>query len=54
MIHTLNQLTERLRDMDEVGLIELLEISSDDIVDKFMDIIEDNKDHLIYKLEEDA
>lgn len=49
---TLNQLLERLKQVDEVALLELLEITSSDIVDRFTDYIEDNKEALSYELEE--
>lgn len=36
------ELLEALRNEDEVTLLELLQINSSDIVDKFFDEIEDN------------
>lgn len=36
----------RLRNLDEVELIDLLKLSSDDIVDAFLDRIEENEDAL--------
>ena len=35
-------LLEELRDLDEVSLIEVLDLSTDDIVDAFYDYIMDN------------
>lgn len=35
-------LLEELRDLDEVSLIEVLDLSTDDIVDAFYDYIVDN------------
>lgn len=49
---TLNQLLDRMKQLDEVYLVELLEITSEDLVDKFTDYIEDNKENIINELEE--
>lgn len=49
---TLPELCERLKMLDEVLLVELLGLSSEDIVNTFIDIIEDNADYLIGELEE--
>ena len=40
------ELLEELRKLDEVSLLELLGINSTDIVDAFLDIIDDNLDYL--------
>lgn len=45
------ELLEALRKEDEVTLLELLEISSDDLVDVFIDKIDDNLDKM-YRLYE--
>jgi hypothetical protein len=42
----LHEIKERLQALDEVTLLELLEISSEDIVEMFSDRIEDNADKL--------
>lgn len=49
---TLNQLLEHLKQLDEVYLLELLEVTSEDIVDRFTDYIEDNKEAVINELED--
>lgn len=49
---TLPELCERLKMLDEVLLVELLGLSSEDIVNAFQDIIEDNIDYLLGELEE--
>ncbi len=52
----MSELFEELRKMDEISLLELLELTSEDIVDAFIDKIVDNKEKL-YKhviLESDA
>jgi hypothetical protein len=40
------ELIEELRKLDEVTLLELLEINSTDLVDAFLDRIEDNLERL--------
>jgi hypothetical protein len=42
----LHEIKERLVALDEVTLLELLDISSEDIVSMFSDRIEDNADKL--------
>jgi hypothetical protein len=42
MALTFEEVKERLKNIDETTLMELLEISSEDLVDRFDDIIEDN------------
>jgi len=49
---TLAEVIERCRDMEETLLIELLGLSSSTIVDRCIDIIEDNIEFLISELEE--
>ena len=49
---TLVELIEKCKDIEEVLLIELLDLSSADIVDRCIDIIEDNMEFLISELEE--
>lgn len=43
----MDELYEELRKMDEITLMELLEITSEELVDAFIDKIEDNKWKLI-------
>lgn len=43
---TLQELKEKLMQVDEIDLLELLEISSEDIVHRFSDKIENNYDLL--------
>lgn len=40
------ELIEKLRKIDETTLMELLEINSDDLIDAFLDKIEDSLDRL--------
>ena len=43
---TLDELKERLSNLDEVTLLEVLDIHSDELVEAFEDRIEDNIDKL--------
>ena len=43
---TLPELAERLKRQEETDLLEILEVSSEEIVDKFMDKIEEEFDRL--------
>jgi hypothetical protein len=43
---TVPELKERLKRLDEVSLLELLNISSEELVDSFSDNIENNYDSL--------
>ena len=51
MALTLHDLKDRLKQIDEVDLLELLDISSEDIVERFIDLIEDNFDKLEKEVE---
>jgi len=43
---TLEDLKHKLKQFDEVTLMETLEITSDDLVDRFTDLIEQQQDTL--------
>jgi hypothetical protein len=43
---TLPEIAERLKQLDEITLLEILGVNSEDIVDRFSDIIEDRADSL--------
>ena len=45
------ELAEKLQQLDEITLMELLEISSEDLVAAFPDKIEDNFDKLLEAIE---
>lgn len=49
---TLDELKERLSTLDEVTLLEVLDIHSDELVEAFEDRIEDNIDKLKRMLNE--
>lgn len=51
MTLTIVDLEERLKQLDEVSILELLEINSEEIVDRFYDKIEDKLDKLEEELE---
>jgi hypothetical protein len=43
---TIEEIKDRLKTLDEVTLLEELHINSEDIVERFSDVIEDNADKL--------
>jgi len=51
MALTLIDISDRLKQLPEVELLELLDISSEEIVDRFMDRIEENADNLEREVE---
>lgn len=48
---TFEELKEKLQRVDEVTLLELLEIRSDDIIERFEDFIEEQQDKLMREIE---
>lgn len=52
MSTTFQELKEKLKDIDEVSLLEKLEIYSDDIVERFEDKIEEKYEVLIGDFED--
>lgn len=48
---TLVELRERLKSLDEVMLVELLGLTSEDIVKAFPDLIEENFENLITEVD---
>jgi hypothetical protein len=48
MTLTLPELIERLKELDEVTLLELLGITSESLVDRFSDVIEEKQDTLTF------
>lgn len=49
---TLRDLVDKLEQIDEVSLLEILNITSEDIVERFLDFIEDNYERLITEFED--
>jgi len=52
MTMLLEELKEKLRNVDEVALLEMLNINSDELVKRFADEIEENIDKLIKELDD--
>ena len=50
---TFNELCERLKQVEETLLLELLDINSGQIVDRFEDVVEEKRDYLEDDLEID-
>lgn len=53
MAITLTELQSKLMLIDEISLMEILEISSEDLANRFMDRIESKYDQLITEFEAD-
>jgi hypothetical protein len=51
---TLQELKERLKRLDELSLLELLDVTSEEIVEMFVDRIEDNYDRLLEEVDYDG
>ena len=51
---TLQELKERLKRLDELSLLEVLDVTSEEIVEYFEDRIEDNFDKLLREVEYDG
>ena len=47
---TINELKEKLYLFDEVDIIELLNLTTEDILDRFEDLIDENYDKLIKEI----
>ncbi len=50
---TIYELQDRLKEIDELSLLEILNISSEDIVDKFVDTIEDKYEILVKSFDDE-
>lgn len=49
---TLNDVKERLSKYDEVTLLEVLDVSSEELVDRFEDLIEEHYEELAEELDD--
>ena len=49
---TLEDINDKLKQLDEVTLLETLEITSEDLVDRFADLIEKQQDTLELELDD--
>ena len=47
---TIRELKEKLMQFDEIDIIELLDLTAEDILDRFEDLVEDNYDKLIKEI----
>lgn len=54
MTLTTKDLLERLKLMDEITVMELLDISSEELVERFADVIQSKADQLERALEEET
>lgn len=50
---TLNDLKEKLKQIDEISLLEILDITSEDIVENFEDKIEEKMEELCEEFEDE-
>lgn len=50
---TINELFDRLKELDELSILEILNISSEEIVQRFQDEIEERFDNLVTKFEDE-
>lgn len=50
---TIADVSDRAKKLDEITLLEVLKISSEDLVERFQDLIEDNYEELIEEFAED-
>lgn len=46
------ELCEKLKDLDEITLMERLDINSEELVSRFIDVIEENYDSLIEEFDD--
>lgn len=53
MTKTYSDIRERLKQIDEVSLLEILDIRSEDLVDRFDDKIEEKLDDLAQEFEDE-
>lgn len=51
-MRTLYDIMEQLKQIDEVLLLEMLGVTSEDLVERFADVIEDNYDRFDRELEQ--
>lgn len=50
---TIHDLFERLKELDELSILEILNLTSEQLVDRFQDEIEDKFDDLLEKFEDE-
>lgn len=52
MALTLTELQDKLKNIDEISLMEVLEITSEDLVNRFVDKIRDRMDELVTEFDD--
>ena len=52
MARTLPEVLQLLKQLDEIELVELLGVTSETIVDRFTDLVEEDMDGFSYKIED--
>ena len=52
MSRTLPEILGLLKQLDEIELVELLGVTSETIVDRFADLVEEDMEGYIYKIED--
>lgn len=50
---TLHELCEKLKQLDEISVLELLNISSEELIERFQDEIEERYDNLTEQFEDE-
>jgi hypothetical protein len=53
MTMTINELFDKLKELDELSILEILNVSSEELVDRFQDEIEYKYDELSVKFEDE-
>lgn len=51
---TFTDVCDRLKQQDEISVLEVLEITSDELVDRFTDKIENKLDYFLEDLEDES
>jgi hypothetical protein len=51
---TLADVCDRLKQQDEISILEVLEITAEELVDRFSDKVEDKYDYLASDLEDES
>lgn len=49
-MQTFEEMLEKLKQLDETTLLELLRVSSEDLVERFRDVVENDQDRFEYEL----
>ena len=53
-MNTFEEICDKLKRMDEISLLEVLDISSEELVERFKDLIENRLEYFQIDLEEDT